>query len=87
MAEQMKASDVAAWVEGVLTDYRGRYEVQDQLFIRNAVRVVTVRRDAFFDIHRDRWLDTTEPDARELLGQELRVWARRVMPTVATPQL
>ncbi len=78
MAEKIKASDVAAWVDGVLTDYRGRYEVQDQLFIRNAVRVVTIRRDAFFDIQPDRW--PQEGVAREPLGQELRVWAQRVMP-------
>ncbi len=81
MAEKMKASDVAAWVDGVLTDYRGRYEVQDQLFIRNAVRVVTIRRDAFFDIPPDRWgLDRAE---RDPLEQELRIWARRVMPVGA----
>lgn len=78
MAEKMRANEVAAWVDGVLTDYRGRYEVQDHLFIRNTVRVVTVRRDAFFDIRPDRWVTETEP--REPLGQELRVWARRVMP-------
>ncbi len=78
MAEQIRARDVAAWVDGVLSDYRGRYEVQDQLFIRNAVRVVTIRRDAFFDIQPDRW--PSEVDAREPLGQELRIWARRVMP-------
>ena len=82
MAEKVQAGEVAAWVDGVLPDYRGRYEVQDQLFIRNAVRVVTVRRDAFFDIPRDRWLESTEPDVRDALGQELRIWARRVMPTV-----
>jgi len=79
--EKMKASEVAAWVDGVLTDYRGRYEVQDHLFIRNAVRVVTVRRDAFFDIQPDRWLGAAAAEAREPLGQELRMWARRVMPT------
>jgi hypothetical protein len=79
MAEQLRASEVAQWVDGVLADYRGRYEVQDQLFIRNAVRVVTIRRDAFFDIQPDRW--PHEVDAREPLGQELRIWARRVMPT------
>ncbi len=78
MAEQLKASEVAAWVDGVLADFRGRYEVQDQLFIRNAVRVVTIRRDAFFDIGRDRWQGDAE--TREPLGQELRIWARRVMP-------
>lgn len=78
MAEQLKASEVAAWVDGVLADFRGRYEVQDQLFIRNAVRVVTIRRDAFFDIQRERWLGDAEE--REPLGQELRIWARRVMP-------
>ncbi len=79
MAEQLRASEVAAWVDGVLVDYRGRYEVQDQLFIRNAVRVVTIRRDAFFDIQPDRW--PREAESREPLGQELRIWARRVMPT------
>ncbi len=78
MAEKLRASDVAEWVDGVLTDYRGRYEVQDQLFIRNTVRVVTVRRDAFFDIQPDRW--PADAQAREPLGQELRSWARRVMP-------
>ena len=83
MAEKIQANEVAAWVDGVLTDYRGRYEVQDQLFIRNAVRVVTVRRDAFFDIHPERW-QAAEPAARDSLGQELRVWARRVMPGPVT---
>ena len=82
MAEQLKAYEVAAWVDGVLADYRGRYEVQDQLFIRNAVRVVTIRRDAFFDIQPDRW--PQDAAAREPLGQELRVWARRVMPAAVT---
>ena len=80
MAEKLKASDVAAWVDGVLTDYRGKYEVQDHLFVRNAVRVVTVRRDAFFDIREDQWPAAAETGAREPLGQELRTWARRVMP-------
>lgn len=78
MAEKLKASDVAAWIDGVLTDYRGRYEVQDHLFVRNAVRVVTIRRDAFFDIQPDRW--PTDAAEREPLGQQLRQWARRVMP-------
>ncbi len=80
MAEKMSAGEVAAWVDGVLTDYRGRYEVQDQLFIRNAVRVVTVRRDAFFDIRPDRWPEGDDAQARAPLGEELRGWARRVMP-------
>ncbi len=83
MAEMMKASDVAAWVNGVLTDYTGRYEVQDHLFIRNAVRVVTIRRDAFFDIQAERW--RFDPAERDPLGQELRMWARRVMPLAAVP--
>jgi hypothetical protein len=77
----MQANEVAAWVDGVLTDYRGRYEVQDQMFIRNAVRVVTVRRDAYFDIQPDRWVATAEPASRDSLGHELRTWARRVMPS------
>ncbi len=81
MAEKMSANDVAAWVDGVLTDYRGRYEVQDHLFVRNAVRVVTVRRDAFFDIRPDRWPEGGDVQARGPLGEELRGWARRVMPT------
>ncbi len=80
MAEKMQANEVAAWVDGVLTDYRGRYEVQDQMFIRNAVRIVTVRRDAFFDIQPERWVANAEPAGRDALGQELRMWARRVMP-------
>ncbi len=80
MAEKMQANEVAAWVDGVLTDYRGRYEVQDQMFIRNAVRIVTVRRDAFFDIQPERWVANAETAARDALGQELRMWARRVMP-------
>ncbi len=79
MAEHWKASEVAAWVDGVLADYRGHYEVQDQLFVRNAVRVVTIRRDAFFDIQPDRW--PHDVAGRGPLGQELRGWARRVMPT------
>lgn len=80
MAEKMSASEVAAWVDDVLIDYKGRYEIQDHLFIRNVVRVVTVRRDAFFDIRPDRWPGPEDVRAREPLGEELRGWARRVMP-------
>ncbi len=80
MPEGMRAEQVAVWVEGVLADYKGRYEVCDHLFIRDAVRIVTTRRDAFYDIPRERW--TTDPDteSHSAIGEELRLWARRVMP-------
>ncbi len=81
--EPVKAERVAAWVDGVLADYKGRYEVVDHLFVRDAVRVVTIRRDSFYDIPRQRWLADPDSDLHQDLGQELRTWARKVMPNVA----
>jgi hypothetical protein len=81
MAEKrMSATDVASWVAGVLPEYNGQYEVLDHLFVRSAVRVVTTRRDAFYDIPRDRWNVGSDEAGHAAIGEELRVWARRVMP-------
>ncbi|MGE5359627.1 MAG: hypothetical protein ACM3NQ_11465 [Bacteroidales bacterium] len=80
MADQLRADVVAAWVNGVLAEYAGRYEVVDHLFVRDAVRVVTVRRDAFFDIPRERWIADSDAERHGAMGEELRQWARRVMP-------
>ncbi len=79
--ERLRAEVVAAWVNDVLADYAGRYEVVDHLFIRDAVRVVTARRDAFFDIPRQRWVGDTDAERHAAIGEELRLWARRVMPS------
>jgi hypothetical protein len=76
----MRAEHVAAWVEDVLADYKGRYEVCDHLFVRDAVRVVTVRRDAFYDISRERWTRDPDAESHSAIGQELLMWAQRVMP-------
>lgn len=78
--DSMKADVVAAWVNDVLAEYTGRYEVVDHLFVRDAVRVVTTRRDAFFDIPRQRWIGDPDAEHHAEIGQELRLWARRVMP-------
>jgi hypothetical protein len=78
--DRLKAEVVTKWVNEVLADYSGRYEVVDHLFIRDAVRVVTVRRDAFFDIPRQRWVSDQDAEQHAEIGQELRLWARRVMP-------
>ena len=79
--DRLRADVVAAWVNGVLADYAGRYEVVDHLFVRDAVRVVTVRRDAFFDIPRQRWVGDSDAERHADMGEELRLWARRVMPS------
>ncbi len=79
MNERLNVGDVASWVDRVLEQYKGLYDVQDQTFIRGMVRVVTKRRDSYFDISREIW---SEPQAAEhpALGQELGKWARRVFP-------
>jgi hypothetical protein len=82
VAEEMKAAAVAAWVNEVLPDYAGRYEVVDHLFIKGSVRVVTTRRDAFYDISRQRWTSDADP-THATIGEELRRWAHRVMPAQA----
>jgi hypothetical protein len=74
------ASEVAEWVDSVLPEYKGQYEVLDHLFVRGTVRVVTLRRDAFYDIPRGRWLQKADPHEHEVLSDELRLWARRVIP-------
>ncbi len=82
--DRLKAEQVAQWVDRVLADYKGRYEVVDHLFVRNAVRVVTTRRDAFYDIPRERWTDDPDVEAHTTIGDELKMWARRVMPAAPT---
>lgn len=69
--------DVVAWVREVLTEYQGLYEVQDLTFVRSALRVVTVRRDARFDVARSRWGELRDPEARLALTAELQRWARQ----------
>lgn len=81
--QRMSVTEVATWVAGVLPEYLGQYEVLDHLFVRNTVRVVTVRRDAFYDIPRDRWDATSDEGTHAVIGGELRLWARRVMPAHA----
>jgi Txe/YoeB family toxin of Txe-Axe toxin-antitoxin module len=80
MNEGIKAAEVASWVAQVLTGYDGLYDVQDQLFVRQTVRVVTKRRDSYFDISSDRWKAAADPEALEALGHDLGLWARRVFP-------
>jgi hypothetical protein len=80
MNEGIKVNEVASWVAGVLTSYEGLYEVQDHTFIRQTVRVVTKRRDSYFDISSDRWKATADPEVLEALGHDLGLWARRVFP-------
>ncbi len=82
--DKVRAEVVAAWVNDVLADYQGRYEVVDHLFVRDAVRVVTVRRDAFFDIQRARWVGDADAEHHADIGAELRLWARRVMPAATS---
>jgi hypothetical protein len=75
--DRMKLEDVAAWVGEVLGEYDGLYDLQDHLFVRNAVRVVTKRRDACFDIPGSSWTNPVDADAHEVLAQDLRRWARQ----------
>ncbi len=69
--------DVVAWINQSLADYQGLYEVQDLTFIRSAVRVVTLRRDALFDVTRTRWPELADPQSRPGITEDLRLWARR----------
>ncbi len=68
--------DVVAWVRESLSDREGLYDVQDLTFIRSSLRVVTKRRDAHFDIGRDRWPELADPDGRSALTASLQHWAR-----------
>ena len=67
--------DVMRWIRESLADYEGLYDVQDLTFIRSTVRVVTPRRDALFDVGRDRWEDLASPESRPVLTQGLQRWA------------
>ncbi len=79
--DRMQFGAVSAWVGQVLEGYDGLYDVQDHLFVRQAVRVVTKRRDACFDIPRHRWEDPSRAAAeREALASELMRWARQMLP-------
>jgi hypothetical protein len=78
MGDRLVVGDVASWVDRVLDDYKGLYDVQDQVFIRGAVRVVTKRRDSCFDISKDGWTAPEDAPERLALRQELGDWARRV---------
>ena len=80
MTEGFKVLDVASWVAQVLNTYEGLYEVQDHIFVRQTVRVVTKRRDSYFDISAERWKASADPEALDALGHDLGLWARRVFP-------
>lgn len=74
------AQDVMTWIAESLGDGRGRFEVQDLTFVKKSVKVVTVRRDACFELASARWPQLAEPESRTVLTQELRGWARRCLP-------
>ncbi len=75
--------DVSAWVGHVLEEYNGLYDLQDHLFVRQAVRVVTKRRDACFDIATTRWIDEADAaDDHLALATDLRRWARQTLPVL-----
>ncbi len=79
--DRVTFEDVSAWVGQVLGDYDGLYDVQDHLFVRSAVRVVTKRRDACFDIPSSRWSDHSEASADHVgLATDLKRWARQTLP-------
>ena len=69
--------DVMAWIQESLADYQGLYEVQDLTFVGSAVRVVTSRRDARYDLGKARWKDQADPQGRLELTAELKRWARQ----------
>jgi hypothetical protein len=69
--------DVVAWIRESLADYQGLYDVQDLTFVKSTVRVVTPRRDALFDVARDRWRELADPSSRPALTEDLRLWASR----------
>ncbi len=69
--------DVVTWIRESLSDYQGLYEVQDLTFVRSAVRVVTQRRDARFDVATTRWQELADPGSRPLLTADLQRWARQ----------
>jgi hypothetical protein len=69
--------DVVAWIRESLADYQGLYDVQDLTFVRSAVRVVTPRRDARYDVERGRWPELADPQGRPTLTAELQRWARQ----------
>ncbi len=80
MNERLNVGVVASWVDRVLEDYKGLYDVQDQTFIRGMVRVVTKRRDSYFDISGDGWGAPADSAEHAALGQQLGKWARHVFP-------
>ncbi len=76
--------DVSAWVGRVLGEYDGLFDVQDHLFVRKTVRVVTKRRDACFDITSMRWMDDLEAEADHIaLATDLKRWARQTLPVAS----
>lgn len=79
--EPVSIQDVVTWIRESLADYQGRYEVQDLTFVRAAVRVVTERRDARFDVAVSRWQELADPASRPLLTADLQRWARQNLTT------
>jgi hypothetical protein len=77
--QPVSLNDVVAWIRESLGEYQGLYDVQDLTFIRSSVRVVTARRDARYDLVRDRWPDLADPASRPVLTQDLRLWASRYL--------
>lgn len=82
MPEQpVSLRDVMAWIDESLTDYQGRYDVQDLTFVRSTVRVVTPRRDALYDLANARWPGLADPQARPEMTADLLRWAQHNLTT------
>ena len=71
--------DVMAWIHESLGECQGAYEVQDLSFIKKTVRVLTPRRDAYFDLEAGRWEALSDPEARPALTEDLKRWASRCL--------
>lgn len=69
--------DVMTWIRESLAECQGTYEVQDLSFIKKTVRVVTSRRDAYFDVESGRWAALNDPEGRPALTADLQRWAKQ----------
>jgi hypothetical protein len=72
--------DVMTWIRESLGESQGRFEVQDLTFVRKSIRVVTARRDAFYELDAGRWAALSDPLAKPEMTEDLQKWARRCMP-------
>jgi hypothetical protein len=80
MADQpVSIQDVLGWIRESLAEYQGRYEVQDLTFVSSAVRVVTPRRDARYDVKQARWNELLDGETRPTLTADLQRWARQYL--------